>query len=108
MTLRDSFESDLDVFIDADEFGETKVVNGTPMLVVWDTDKLESFGEEDSQLTDPSGIFYDSLVMEVKASVYGTKPAVGQRVTVDDDTYLVIKANEWEGLFEITLQIMAA
>lgn len=108
MALRDSFESDLDIFIDTDEFAVTKTINGTPMQVVWDTAQFKRFEEEDIQLTDPAGIYDDILVMEVKTSVYGNKPGVGERVDIDDDFYLVVDVNEWEGLFEIKLQIMAA
>ena len=105
MVLRDLFLTDLDTIINTDEFAVPKVVNGTSMPVVWATDMFKDLISEKTQLMDPAGIYLDTVVMEVKVSDYGVKPAVGEDITVDGDTYSLLNVNLWEGLYQLTLEV---
>lgn len=92
---------DLNVFFNEEEFAERHVVNEVEMTIVVDNDKLVDLKAK-SQYA--SGISSAEKLIIVQKTEFGSKPAVGQIITVDDDIYRVVTVEEPLGVFEITLE----
>ena len=94
--LKDYFESDLDTFINDDEFSTIHTINGVEMQIIMDSDKLKTKQAKD-------GVYEGDVLFHVKKSVFGEAPAIGNLIELDGGTYRVTDFQEDEGLYSITL-----
>lgn len=88
------------VFLNPSEFGETHILDGRPMTVVIDSDKLADLKSK-AQYAD--AIYSAEVLLFVKAADLGYKPAVGSHLDLDDDEYQVAQVSG-DMLYQIILE----
>jgi hypothetical protein len=96
--FKDYLESDIDTFINIDEFGTVHNIDGRDIKIQLDNDQLKQ-----QQLNSAEGTFQGDMLFLVQKSVYGPKPSIGRVVKFDSKTYMVSDCQEDEGLYTITL-----
>jgi hypothetical protein len=102
--LKDYLQSDLDIFMNTDEFAEPHTVNNTDMDVIIDNDMIEKWGKNrQTGFKDPTGIYNADMLIIVKAADYGDKPLPGENIRFDGDLYQVADAKEETGSYLIGL-----
>lgn len=84
MKLTELLESDLNTFFNLDEFSEEHLINSTSMNVIIDKEQLK---ERTSKLIGNDGLYNVGVLLFVKKADYGTKPVIGERITIDDDMF---------------------
>jgi len=94
MKLSALLESDLNTFFNLEEFSEEHLINGTLMNVIIDKEQLK---ERTSKLISNDGLYDVDVLLFVKKADYGTKPVIGERITIDDDMFRCSDVNE-EGM----------
>lgn len=105
--LRDYFFSDLDTFINPDEFGEMHKLGSKDtlkdILMVIDD---ESFGQISGRRDDfenaTQSLYESAITIYLKETDF-KKPAVGKRLTLDDQKYYVIGSSISDGILRIQL-----
>lgn len=103
MTFKEQLQQDIkDVFMDIDIFGETHIVNDTPMSIIIDNEALKKVSATQKEHTD--GIFVNGLLFYVSMKEMGTLPNVGNVLYLDDTVYRVFSAKEYDGVAEIVLE----
>ena len=94
------------VFLNADEFGETHVVNGRRMTVVLSgaehTENAQRDGDSRTRY-GKSATYSRQIVMHVASEDFGKLPAQGDDVVLDRMHYQVADAVDQQGMFRITL-----
>lgn len=101
MNFKQLVQNDLNLFLDVRTFAENRNINGQDMAVIIDNDKLEELKAK-AQYAD--GIGTAELLIIVRISDFGLKPATEQIITVDDDVYRVVSVLEANGVMEIVLR----
>jgi hypothetical protein len=102
--LKDYLQSDLDVFMNVDEFATNHSINGTEMDVIVDNDLIEQWGKNrQTGFKDPTGIYNADMMFIVKAADFGDKPLPGENIRFDGDLYQVADAKEETGSYLIGL-----
>ena len=87
-TLKEDILQDInDVFANEEEFFEEHTVNGKKMLIMVDGD--ENLNRTGFQKSFHEGVQAEQVVVYVKASDFGRKPAYGSKVTIDRASFLV-------------------
>ncbi|GAB7080872.1 hypothetical protein [Megalodesulfovibrio paquesii] len=91
-----------DVFMNPAEFAEERLVNGLPMLTLWD-DTLQPQGT--NSVTDPSGwgVVSHLAVLYLLDEAFPC-PLSGEALTVDGERYTVVRATPQEGLLRLDLE----
>lgn len=87
MTFKEQQTVDLSVFFNADEFAGEHILDGVPMAVIIDDDRLEDIKAK-SQYAD--AIYNAEKLMFVRQDEWGIIPVVGQFVDLDGDVYRVM------------------
>ncbi|CDX01295.1 ATP-binding sugar transporter from pro-phage [Desulfitobacterium hafniense] len=101
--LRDYFSSDLDTFMNQEEFAELHKVDGVEMLSIVDADDTKEFSGRSLEMESVmQGIFVNAITLYVKIADY-EKPNVGYRLNLDGDYYNVVGVSETSGLLKINL-----
>ena len=102
-TLKEDILQDInDVFANEEEFFEEHTVNGKKMLIMVDGD--ENLNRTGFQKSVHEGVQAEQVVVYVKASDFGRKPAYGSKVTIDRASFLVSSAVNHCGMYSITLE----
>ncbi len=102
-TLKEDILQDInDVFANEEEFFEEHTVNGKKMLIMVDGD--ENLNRTGFQKSFHEGVQAEQVVVYVKASDFGRKPAYGCKVTIDRASFLVSSAVNHCGMYSITLE----
>lgn len=99
MSLKDRLASDLDVFFNIDEFAETVNINGTDMNIIIDDDELK---KRKSRTID--GTFEGETLFQVKKSVYGDKPGIGEIISFGGRKKRIYSVEEEYSVYIITLE----
>ena len=100
MSFKDIVNTDMSIFINPDEFGETHRINGQQIEVVVDADRLSWRHSKDYE-----GNMVGDLLYFVNISVYPwAKPKIGEVQTFDGKPYTVFDVKEPDGMYEIILQ----
>lgn len=94
--LKDYFVSDMDTFLNQDEFAEIHDINGQNIPCIVDRDVLKQRVSE--------GVYSAELVLFVKETDLGYRPVTGQHLRLDNELYLVYDCAENAGMLEITLE----
>lgn len=92
------------VFLNADEFAEMHVMNGTPMPCLLDSNELLDRKQGGGGLERKDGIFTADLLVYVKASDYGPRPKPKTVVRIDQKNYVVADCADEAGIYAITLE----
>lgn len=102
--LRDYFFSDLNTFINTDEFATKAVIEKETVSIVIDNDKLA----ERQNKNNIEGLHKEELLFHVAKSELSFYPRPDNRVKVDDDFWKITDVQEDEGLFTITVEWVSA
>lgn len=102
-TFKDDLASDLDVFINPDEFGEEHEINGEMLLCV-----VQSPTDKEVFLTGGKYDGYDGIegkqtIVHIKKETLPENPPEGGVLTLDGTEYLVNQVVEDMGMLSITL-----
>jgi hypothetical protein len=97
MGFKEQIQSDLNIFINDNEFAEPHTIDGVQLSVVIDNDRLK-----ERQSHSEYGYEGDILFFVAK-SAYGAAPASGQVINFDGDIYRVSDVQEDLGMYSITL-----
>lgn len=93
-------ESDLNVFLNLNEFADIHIVNGQQMPVVLDKDELKRRQAIQAKVEYS---YKGDLLFYVEGAVYGDSPAIGEIITYDGEKYRVSDFQEDAGLYLIAL-----
>ena len=97
--LHDYFSSDLDFFLDQDEFAETKSIDGRDLIIMIDNDRLKERSQKEYD-----GISVGEILFFVKSSDYGSLPETDTPVIFGTRQMYVFDASEDTGMYEIILR----
>lgn len=101
--FRDQLNKDLDVFLNANEFGELHKLGLNEIMMVIEEDSFNQLSGRNDEVENATQNLYESVTtIYLKASDY-KKPAVGKRITLDDEKYYVIGASISDGILKINL-----
>lgn len=99
--LRDYFESDLDTFINNDEFGTNVVIEKETISIVVDNDLLKEM-----QLANGGeGLENSEILFHARKINFNFVPHVGQDVLFNGELYYIDDIKEDEGVFTITIGV---
>ena len=103
--LRDYLASDLDTFVNLDEFAKIHDINGCDILAVVDEDiqKERPRGSVDRSPAS-EGVFIGNVSLFVRLTDIGELPTQGSILRLNSKMYLVSTVSESEGLLEIVLE----
>ncbi|WP_422447808.1 hypothetical protein [Thermoanaerobacterium sp. DL9XJH110] len=99
MSFKDIIQSDLNVFFNLDEFAETHTIDGRPLNVIVDNDRLQQRSKKEYD-----GISVGEILFYVKASDFGERPEQGTPMVFDGRQMYVFDCREDDGVYEIILQ----
>jgi hypothetical protein len=100
MALRDYFNSDLAVFVSADDFATPHKINGKEANVVVDDDLYQ---ERQQGLNNVEGYFPAAISYHIAALFFSIKPPVNSVQNFDGHPYRVESVSENEGMYFISL-----
>lgn len=89
-------------FANKEEFFQEHTVNGKRMLIM--VDENENLNRTKFQKEFHEGIQAERMLIYVKASDFGRKPAHGSKVTIDGMAFSVSSALNEYGMYSITLE----
>lgn len=99
--LRDYFESDLETFINLDEFGSEIAIEKKNISVVVDNDLLKEM-----QLSNGGEGLEDSeILFHAKKVDFDFTPRVGQDVLFNESLYYINDVKDDEGIYTITIGV---
>ena len=98
--FRDAILSDVDsVFLNADEFAETHILNGERVTCVVSVDV-------DKEAT-PEGVYLSTMTVYVRASALSRKPVEGELWNIDDGLHFVRNVSDEMGMLVIVTEANA-
>jgi hypothetical protein len=97
-TFKDQLISDLDIFINQDEFSGFHNVGGRQLLVTVDNDRLKERSKKEYD-----GVSVGEILFFVKALDYGELPEVETPLIFNGRQMYVFDAREDLGMYEIIL-----
>lgn len=100
--LQDYFASDLNVFLNTDEFAEVHNIDGIDLPAVIDSDEMKTYSNNKSEQYD--GIYAGRLVVYVEAAGLPDRPVFDQQIRLDGSLYLVVECTEDNGILKIVLE----
>lgn len=93
------------VFLNPDEFGEEHIISGRKMMIIIDDNEMiEREKRQTSGRDYRQGIFNKQLLFYVSAKMFGSLPAVGRSLVLDNRTYTVTDAINEMGIYSISLE----
>lgn len=96
-SFKDLINSDLDVFMNLDEFAENHNINGRIIAIVIDKEELKKRQAKSEYGYEGDMLFY------VNAEAYGESPVIGEIIVFDGDKYRVCDVQDDDGLYLIAL-----
>jgi hypothetical protein len=106
MNFKEYMVQDLSAFINPDEFGEIRNINGKDIPVVIDEDLSEGRPRQPSELYyNADGIYKKRVVLYVRSADFGPRPHTEDTIKIDDELYLVAGCSEQFGVLVITLEV---
>jgi hypothetical protein len=106
MNFKEYMVQDLSAFINPDEFGEIRNINGKDMPVVIDEDLSEGRPRQPSDFYyNADGIYKKLVVLYVRSADFGPRPNTEDTIKIDGELYLVTGCSEQMGILAITLEV---
>lgn len=99
--LKDYLASDLDTFLNLDEFADVHDINGQQITCVVDRDVIREYSRLQERR---DGVYVGEIAVFVRATDLPDRPVKGQHMKVDGERYLVANCSESAGILEITLE----
>lgn len=105
--VRKSFKelllNDIDnCFMNNDEFGELRVVDGKKISVI--EDEIEIIEREKKMKSNMDGVYVKQKLIYVKASEFGSLPSRGKLIDYEGKKYQVADAADEQGIYSITME----
>ena len=104
--FKDQIETDNQtVFVNTDEFADMHCIDGEIMPCMIDNNEMIDRERRYNNKRDlyADGIYKKELLIYVRASDFGTLPAIGRVMMFDKKQYLVADAIDEQGIYSITL-----
>jgi len=98
--FRDFLKTDLNTFINSDEFATNHNVNGNEINIVIDTEFLK---ERSRKMSDPDGTYKEEILFHVKKDDFEGEPAIRSILKLDNTIYRISDVQEDEYMYTITL-----
>lgn len=95
--LRDYFFSDLNTFLNQNEFAESATIDGDTQTIVIDEDKLKK------RVAEYGGITTGMILYFIPVSAFSRKPKIGDTQTFNNKLMYVDDVNESHGIYEVVL-----
>lgn len=104
MNLKEAIQKDNQaVFLNPDEFGELKNIDGVELMVVIDNDIINERSR--FYLANESlGVFRSTITFFIRKDDLGYTPVENQLMDFDDKPYILSNVFENLGIFEITIE----
>lgn len=99
--FKEMLNNDMSVFINVDEFGETKLIDGEEMSIVVDEDELQRRKLSASNPTD--GIYSASLLFYVEKHYFTKRPVPESTMRINKAIYRVVEVQEDDVMYTIVL-----
>ena len=103
-TFQGQIAEDLGVFLNTDEFAEMHAINGTEMACTIDSDDLQKNSAVKIYSTDSSSGYKSHMLIFVRASTYGARPAIGSILTFDGMKKRITDVKEMNGVYTIEVE----
>ncbi len=87
-----------EVFLDLNLFGETHVIAGKKMTVIFDDAEKRKRNE---QYLDNNAIYSKRILFYVSADDMGSLPPIGRTIEVDGRDYKVLQADQEDGIYSV-------
>jgi hypothetical protein len=97
--LNDYFESDIQTFINQDEFATLLVIDGKEVSVVSDNDLLKKYNSKN----DEEGLAVGELLFHAKKSDFEEELFIGKTMKLNKDIYRISDLQESAGMYTVTL-----
>lgn len=103
-SFKDLLMRDVDeVFMNPEEFADnTHTIDGKTMTVMFD--EMENIEREKKMKSHMDGVYARQILIYVKASEFGSLPAFGHLLRLDNRQYKVVDAVDEGGVYTITLE----
>ncbi|MBO8136798.1 MAG: hypothetical protein H0Z40_01465 [Desulfotomaculum sp.] len=101
--LKDYLTSDIQTFLNQNEFAEIHNVNNVDVPAIVDKNVLKERPSGERAFPG-DGIYTEELVLFVKLSDIGYQPVIGESLKLDGELFLVKDSSEEGGILEITLE----
>lgn len=97
--FKDMIQGDIkEIFLDTEMFGETHTVAGKEMAIILDdAEKLR----RTEQYQDDKAIYSKRIFFYVAAEDLGKLPELGRAIEVDGRDYMVLQADQEDGIYSI-------
>ena len=103
--FKEQIERDVSaVFINLEEFGEVKLVNGKEMNVVIDDNELLERDKSKLMSAETVGTYKSRRLLYVSQADYGARPAIGSFLTLGTNRYRVNGCTDEMGIYAIELE----
>lgn len=96
--FKDYIASDLSIFLNSAEFGETHRINGTNYTIIVDNDRLKERSKKEYD-----GITVGEILFFVAKDTFGSCPDPDAPILFDKRQMFVFDAREESGMYEIIL-----
>lgn len=98
-SFKDMVREDIkEVFLDLEMFGETHVVAGKEMTIVFDdAEKLR----RNEQYQDNKAIYSKRIFFYAAAEDFGKLPELGRTIDIDGRNYKVLQAEQEDGMYAV-------
>ncbi|MCI8950042.1 MAG: hypothetical protein HFG49_08375 [Lachnospiraceae bacterium] len=94
---------DINIFLNPEEFGEYHVIDGKRMSVVVDGLEVVERSKKQVEKGRIDGIYEKQILIYVARSEFGSLPAIGRALKLDNSIYRVEDAIDEGGIYSITL-----
>lgn len=103
MTFKDTIRQDIrTVFLNFEEFGELHMIFDQEMLIIIDENELT---EREKRIRRNEGELYKKqLLFYIAAEDFGPLPSPGNVLELDRKRYVIIEAENEDGIYSISLE----
>lgn len=102
-SFKELINRDLDTFLNLYEFGEVHRLGSKEILMIVEEDAFEQIQGRTDDFENATQNLYESVTTIYLKSTDYKKPAIGKRVTFDDEKYYVVGASVSDGILKISL-----
>lgn len=89
------------VFMNADVFSETMLVDGKEMHVMFDKNELN---DRKPSADNSEGLYTGLMLVYIPVSEYGAMPAIGKIITIEKKQYQIRDCINEDGIYSMTIE----
>lgn len=100
--FKDLIRQDINnVFMNAEEFSDTAIVDGKEMHVMFDKNELN---DRKPSTNNADGIYTGLILVYIPVSEYGPMPAIGKIISIGKKQYQICDCINEDGIYSMTLE----